>query len=256
MDVPLPAIAALFCVAFVAGLVDAIAGGGGLLTVPALLMAGLPPHVVFGTNKGSAVFGSLSALLRFWRAGLVDKPRARLLFPFGMIGSFGGAALVLLVKPDVLKPVVLVLLIAAGAVVAFVRPPADAGQRPAPKKAVLEGILIALVIGAYDGFFGPGTGTFLIIAFVVVLHFSLQQASANAKVVNFASNVAAVALFTARGLVLWKVAIPMAVAQFLGGTTGAHLAVEGGDRVVRRVVLVVVLAFVARLGYDVWTSSR
>jgi uncharacterized membrane protein YfcA len=255
VDVSLTAIAALFVVAFVAGLVDAIAGGGGLLTVPALLTAGLPPHVVFGTNKGSAVFGSFSALLRFWRAGLVDRPRARVLFPLGMLGSFAGAGLVLLVKPDVLKPVVLVLLLAAGAVVAFVRPPADADRQPVPKKAVLEGALIALVIGAYDGFFGPGTGTFLIIAFVTVLHFSLQQASANAKVVNFASNLAAVVIFTARGLVLWKVAIPMAVAQFLGGTTGAHLAVKGGDRVVRRVVLVVVLALVTRLGYDLFMAS-
>ncbi|MEW5739209.1 MAG: TSUP family transporter [Myxococcota bacterium] len=254
MDVSVVAIIALTLVAFAAGLVDAIAGGGGLLTVPALLTAGLPPHVVFGTNKGQSVFGSFSALLRFWRAGLVDRPRARVLFPLGLLGSFGGAALLLLVKPDVLKPVVLVLLVGAGLVVAFVRPPADAATKPTPKRAVLEGAVIALAIGAYDGFFGPGTGTFLIIAFVTVLHFSLQQASANAKVVNFASNLAAVILFTARGLVLWKVALPMAAGQFLGGAVGAHLAVKGGDRVVRRVVLLVVLALVVRLGYDVWTG--
>jgi uncharacterized membrane protein YfcA len=255
VDVSLGAIAALAAVAFAAGMIDAIAGGGGLLTVPALLTAGLPPHVVFGTNKGQSVFGSFSALLRFWRAGLVDRPRARVLFPLGLLGSLAGAGLVLLVKPDVLKPVVLALLVAAGVVVAFVRPPAGAQAKRVPKRAVLEGAVIALVIGAYDGFFGPGTGTFLIIAFVTVLHFSLQQASANAKVVNFASNLAALAIFTARGLVLWKVALPMAVGQFLGGATGAHLAVAGGDRVVRRVVLVVVLALVLRLGYDLWAAS-
>ncbi|MEW6434491.1 MAG: TSUP family transporter [Myxococcota bacterium] len=254
MDVSLAAVVALFFVAFVAGVVDAIGGGGGLLTVPALLTAGLPPHVVFGTNKGQAVFGSASALVRFWRAGLIDRPRARVLFPLGLVGSFVGAGLVLLVKPDTLKPVVLILLVGAGVVVAFVRPPAGASERPAPRAAVLEGALIAFVVGAYDGFFGPGTGTFLIIAFVTVLHFSLQQATANAKVVNFASNLAAVILFGVRDLVLWKVALPMAVGQFLGGTAGAHLAVKGGDKVVRRVVLLVVVALVVRLGYDVWAA--
>lgn len=255
MDLSPAAIVALFFVALVAGLIDAIAGGGGLLTVPALLTAGLPPHAVFGTNKGSAVFGSFSALFRFWRAGLVDRPRARVLFPLGLLGSFAGAGLVLLVKPEVLKPVVLVLLVAAGAVVAFVRPPASAAQRPVPKQAVLEGALIAFVVGAYDGFFGPGTGTFLIILFVTVLHFSLREASANAKVVNFASNLAATVLFAWRGLVLWKVSLPMALGQLIGGTLGAHLAVKGGDRVVRRVVLLVVLALVVRLGYDLWAAT-
>jgi hypothetical protein len=250
VEVSLGAIVVLAFVAFAAGLVDAIAGGGGLLTVPALLTAGLPPHVVFGTNKGQSVFGSFSALVRFSRAGLVDRPRALALFLLGLVGSFAGAALLLWMKPDVLRPVVLVLLVGAGAIVAFVRPPSVAEQRPISQKATLHGALIALAIGAYDGFFGPGTGTFLILAFVGVLHLSLQQASANAKVVNFASNLAAVILFTVRGLVVWKVALPMAAGQFLGGAVGAHLAVKGGDRVVRRAVLLVVLALVVRLGYD------
>lgn len=250
MELPLTTIAALTGVAFVAGLIDAIAGGGGLLTVPALLTAGLPPHFVFGTNKGSAVFGSGAAFWRFARAGLVDGARARWLFPLGFVGSLGGAALLLVTDPKVLKPLVLVLLVGAGLVVAFVRPPAGAEDRPVPPGAMLKAGLIALAIGAYDGFFGPGTGTFLIIAFVTVLHLSLQQASANAKVVNFASNLAAMLLLVLRDLVVWKVAIPMAAGQFLGGTVGAHLAVKGGDRLVRRVVLGVVLALVARLGYD------
>lgn len=255
MELSVGAIGALTLVAFAAGFVDAIGGGGGLLTVPALLTAGLPPHVVFGTNKAQSVFGSFSSLARYWRAGLVDRPRARVLFPLGLLGSLGGAALVLWVKPDVLKPLVLVLLIGAGAVVAFVRPPAEAAAKPVPRAAVLEGALIAFVIGAYDGFFGPGTGTFLILAFVMVLHFSLREATANAKVVNFASNLAAVSIFAVRGVVLWKVALPMAVGQALGGTTGAHFAIQGGDRVVRRVVLLVVLALVVRLGYDLWAAS-
>lgn len=249
MELPVTTIAVLTAVAFVAGLIDAIAGGGGLLTVPALLTAGLPPHLVFGTNKGAAVFGSGAAFLRFARAGMIDGRRARWLFPLGLVGSLGGAALLLLIDPAVLKPLVLVLLVVAGVIVAFIRPGQPGSSAP-PSGAMRRAGLIALVIGAYDGFFGPGTGTFLIIAFVAVLHLTLQQASANAKVVNFASNLAAMALFVARDLVVWKISIPMAVGQFAGGTVGAHLAVKGGDRVIRRVVLGVVLALVARLGYD------
>ncbi len=248
MELPLSTIAALTGVAFVAGLIDAIAGGGGLLTVPALLTAGLPPHLVFGTNKGSAVFGSGAAFWRFARAGLIDGPRARWLFPLGFLGSLLGAGIVILVETKVIK--VLVLLVVAGVVVAFVRPPADGTSRPPLTHALLKAGGLALVIGAYDGFFGPGTGTFLIITFVTVLHLSLQQATANAKVVNFASNLAAMLLFVSQGLVVWKVSLPMAVGQFVGGTLGAQLAVKGGDRLVRRVVLGVVLALVARLGYD------
>jgi hypothetical protein len=243
----LPVVAALALVAFVAGVVDAIAGGGGLLTVPALLTAGLPITHVFGTNKGSAVFGSGAALVRFWRAGLVDGARARWLFPLGFVGSLGGAALLLAVDPKVLKPVVLVLLVLAALVVSVVRAPQ--GRREVAHASLKAGAL-ALVLGAYDGFFGPGTGTFLIVGLVMFLQLTMQEASANAKVVNFASNLAALLLFVWRGTVLWKVSIPMAVGQFAGGLVGAQFAVKRGDALVRRVVLLVVLALVARLGYD------
>ncbi|MDP1829687.1 MAG: TSUP family transporter [Archangium sp.] len=247
-------IVGLFFVALVAGLVDAIAGGGGLLTVPALLATGMPTPMVFGTNKGSAVFGSGAALLRFWRARLIDSKRARVLFPLGMLGSFAGVALLTMLDPKILRPIVLVLLVAAGVIVAFVRPPAVQVGVPSPR-AALKAALLALVIGAYDGFFGPGTGTFLIIGFVVLLHLSLQEASANAKVVNFASNLAAMTFLAWKGLVVWKVSIPMAAGQFIGGTIGAQLAVKGGDTLVRRVVLLVVLALVTKLGYDLLHTS-
>ncbi|MDP2273571.1 MAG: TSUP family transporter [Archangium sp.] len=242
-------IVGLFFVALLAGLVDAIAGGGGLLTVPALLATGMPTPMVFGTNKGSAVFGSGAALLRFWRAKLIDSKRAKVLFPLGMLGSFAGVALLTALDPKVLKPLVLILLVVAGFVVAFVRPPAVQTGVPSPRAGVKTAFL-ALFLGAYDGFFGPGTGTFLIIGFVVLLHLTLQEASANAKVVNFASNLAAMLFLTWKGFVIWKVSIPMAAGQFIGGTLGAHLAVRGGDTLVRRVVLLVVLALVTKLGYE------
>ena len=247
-------IVGLFFVALVAGLVDAIAGGGGLLTVPALLATGMPTAMVFGTNKGSAVFGSGAALLRFWRARLIDSRRARVLFPLGFVGSCAGVALLTLLDPKILRPLVLVLLVIAGIIVAFVRPPAVQVGVPSPH-AFLKAAVLALLIGAYDGFFGPGTGTFLIIGFVLLLHLTLQEASANAKVVNFASNLAAMIFLAWKGLVIWKVSIPMAAGQFIGATIGAQLAVKGGDTLVRRVVLVVVLALVTKLGYDLFHTS-
>ena len=243
-------LAALSLAAFAAGTVDAIAGGGGLVTVPALLAAGLPPQLALGTNKGQSVFGSGAALLRFARAGLVDGRRARIAFPAGFVGSLAGAALVLLVRPDVLRPVVLALLVAVGAFLAVRRGPPKVSTRVPPRLAGAATAAIALVIGAYDGFFGPGTGTFLIIAFASLLGDALARASAEAKVVNFASNLAAVALFAARGVIVWQVAIPMAVAQALGGTLGAHLTIRNGDVLVRRVVLLVVLALVLKLARD------
>jgi uncharacterized membrane protein YfcA len=251
------ALALLALAAFVAGVVDAVAGGGGLVTMPALLATGLPPHLAIGTNKGQSVFGAGASLLRYARARMVDPGRARVAFPAGFAGSLGGAALVLLVSPAVLRPVVLALLVAVAAFMAFQprlgAPPAPGARRALPvsaARAPLAAALIALVIGAYDGFFGPGTGTFLIVAFVLVLGDGLTRASGEAKVVNFASNLAALALFATRGVILWKVALPMAAAQFAGSALGAHLAVRRGDAFVRRVVLLVVLALSVKLGRD------
>jgi len=251
VSLPASSILLLALAAFAAGAVDAIGGGGGLVTVPALLAAGLPPALALGTNKGQSVFGSAAALLRFARAGLVDGRMAVRTFPFGLVGSLGGAALVLVVPPAALRPLVLTLLVVVALVLALrpAAPAAPAADRPRP--AWVEPA-IAAVIGAYDGFFGPGTGTFLIFAFVVILGAGMQRASADAKVVNFASNLAAVAIFASRGLVVWAVALPMAAGQFLGGTLGAHLAIRGGDRVVRWVVLLVVAALVVKLGADLF----
>jgi uncharacterized protein len=239
-------LAVLVAAALSAGVVDAIGGGGGLLTVPVLLAVGLPPHLALGTNKGQSVFGSTAALVRFARAGLVSLPRARLTIPLGFAGSLLGASLVLRVDTAVLRPLVLMLLVAAAAFLVAVRP------RQAPAARAVDGRLpaglLALGAGAYDGFFGPGTGTLLVVGFAALLALPLRQASAEAKAVNAASNLAALLLFAFRGAVVWQLALPMAAAQLLGGWLGAHLTIHGGDAVVRLVVLAVVLALVVKLG--------
>jgi uncharacterized protein len=243
-------VALLTGAAFVAGLVDAIAGGGGLVALPALLAAGLPPHVALGTNKGQAVFGAAASAISFWRRGVVDRDRAPLGFAAGFVGSLLGAMGVLAVPLAPLRVVVIVLLVVAAAVV-LARRNVDARPRAmtaGARNAALAGI--ALVIGAYDGFFGPGTGSMLVVAFAVVFGDALTRASGNAKIVNLASNIAAVLLFAYHGVVVWSVALPMAAANALGAATGAHLAVRNGDRLVRAVVLVVVAAIVVKLAVD------
>jgi uncharacterized membrane protein YfcA len=241
----------LFCAALIAGTLDAIAGGGGLITVPALLNV-MPldaTHLALGTNKGQAVFGSGSALAKYAHAGLIHPGRAVPAFFLGLSGSLVGAQLALHIPPAKLKPVVVVLLFLVAVYLTF-RPkpsPTDAPIRPRP----IAGAVAAFLIGAYDGFIGPGTGTFLIIAFVALLGDSLAKASANAKVVNFASNLAALGAFAWQGKVVWAFALPMAVAQVIGGVIGAHYAVRVGDTLVRRVVLVVSIGLILKVSYDI-----
>ena len=239
--------ALLALVALAAGTVDAIGGGGGLLTLPVLLAVGLPPHLALGTNKGQSVFGAAAALVRFWRAGLIPLDRARWTFPLGFLGALVGARLVLWVRPDVLRPVVLVLLVAA-AVFVVLRPPVAAGR--APSAVIAPAAALAFGVGVYDGFFGPGTGTLLIVGLAGLLALPLGQASAEAKVINFAGNLAALLLFAARGTVVWHTALAMAAGQLLGGWIGAHLTIRGGERIVRWVVVCVVVALVLKLSFD------
>lgn len=238
--------------AFLAGTVDAIAGGGGLITLPALLAAGLPPHVALGTNKGQSVWGSGAALVAFWRAGSIDRKQAVLAFPLGLIGAALGAELVLLVDPTTLRPVVIAMLIGAAVLLVIKKPTRDEDDLPAERRAryLLIAATLAFAIGGYDGFFGPGTGTFLIVGFVALCGKSMTRATADAKVVNFASNLASLTAFALAGTVAWTVALPMAAGQLAGGIVGARLAIRGGTKLIRAMVLVVSGALVAKLAWD------
>ena len=245
-----PTLLALTAVAGVAGFVDAIAGGGGLLCLPALLLAGLPPQLALGTNKGQAVFGSGAALARFSRSPLLDRGRAGVGFAAGFAGALLGSRVVLRVPAKSLEPVVVVALVVV-AIFLLLRRPA-AARRAAPRsRPVWLALAVAAVIGVYDGLFGPGTGTFLIMIYAWLWSESLTAASANAKVVNFASNLAALLGFAVGGAVFWPVALPMAAAQLTGGWLGAHLTLRSGEGLVRRLAIVVSLALVVRLVW-VW----
>src|SRR5580704_9478264 len=209
-------VALLAGAAFAAGVVDAIAGGGGLVTFPALIAAGLPPHLAIGTNKGQAVFGAVTSATHFWRAEGLDRDRAPLAFAAGLAGALLGALGVLAVRPEPLRPVIIVLLGIAAAVVLLRGHVTPTPRTPPHPHLALAAI--ALGLGAYDGFFGPGTGSMLIVAFMLVFGDAMTRASGNAKVVNLASNLAAVAVFASRGTILWSVALPMAACNALGAT--------------------------------------
>lgn len=239
--------------AFLAGLVDAVVGGGGLVLIPALFMA-LPqaaPATIFGTNKFAAIFGTASAARRYslriqvpWRAAL---PTAIAAFFF----SYVGAMSVALMPKDQLRPLVLVMLVAV-AVYTFSRKDFGSTDKNRPHQAfdTLWALLLGAAIGFYDGFFGPGAGSFLLFLFIRFFGFDFLRASAAAKIVNVATNGAALIYFSATGHVLWGLAVLMAMFNVGGALLGSRLALRYGSGFVRRVFLGVATALIGKFGYD------
>ncbi|MET4105175.1 TSUP family transporter [Hymenobacter sp. UYP22] len=239
--------------AFLAGLIDAIVGGGGLIQLPAmlLLLKGVPTPTVFGTGKVSSLMGTAAAFRRY--AGQVPI-QWRAVGPAAVVAgvfSFLGARVVSHLPQELLPKLVLGLLVVI-AVYTFWRK--DFGSLHAPKlparREPLHGALVGMTIGFYDGFFGPGTGSFLLFAFVGLFGFDFITSSASAKLVNIATNLAALAYFAYTGQILWAVAIPMAISNILGSTLGAHLALRHGTGFVRGLFLVIVSAFILKLGWQ------
>ena len=238
-----------------AGFVDAVVGGGGLIQLPAImiLMPGVPIPTLLGTNKFASFFGTTSAVYRYSRHVKIDwhtiGPAALAAFAFAILGSRA----VTLLSPGIVGPLVLVLLVVVAVYVFLVK---DLGlvhqPKHAPRKARWLGILIGSVLGFYDGFFGPGMGSFLIFAFVGIFGFNFLAASASAKAVNWSTNLASVIYFTATGHVLFGTAIAMAVSNVIGATLGAHLAIAKGSRFVRIFFLVVVTVLIAKLAHTMW----
>ena len=240
--------------AFLAGGLDAVVGGGGLVQLPALLVVlpQVPVVQLLGTNKLASVVGTSSAAITYARRVTVDRRTAAWMAGAAFVGSGGGALLATRVGSEVLKPVVLVALVA---VLAYtLRTPAlgeveQLRLRAGAQRAVA--LVGGAVIGFYDGFVGPGTGSFLVFLLVGAVGLSFLHASATAKVVNVSTNLAALALFAAGGHVLWVLGAAMAAANLAGSQVGARLAVRNGSGWVRRVFIVVVGALVLRLAYDV-----
>jgi uncharacterized membrane protein YfcA len=236
----------LVVVATVAGCIDAIAGGGGLLTLPALLWAGLPPVEALATNKLQGSFGTASATLRFLRHGAIDLralgPAALLTFAGAALGSW----LVGRIDAGALARLLPVLLVAFA--LYFLLSP-RVRDLPSRRRLGLPafGVVAGAGIGFYDGVFGPGTGSFFALAFVALLGYGLRQATASSKLLNFASNLAALLVFALGGHVAWTLGLAMAVGQWIGAWVGAHLVIQHGARLVRPLLVVVSLLLSIRL---------
>ncbi|HEX9011851.1 MAG TPA: TSUP family transporter [Holophagaceae bacterium] len=251
----LPVLLLLMLAALLAGFIDAVVGGGGLITVPALLLglpAGTPLPTLLGTNKVVAVTGTTLAAGKFVRARALDWREMVLPVLASGLGSAGGVWLTYHMHADFLRPLMLGLLVA---MLAFTLLKPDLGSLHAPRFGLAHqrglAALISVCLGFYDGFFGPGTGSVLIFLFVAVLGFDFLRSSALAKAVNWASNITAMGLFVLRGSWLPVVALSMAVANGAGGYLGAHVALTRGSRWVRAVFIAVVGALILRLGWQV-----
>jgi len=241
----------LLAASFFAGFVDSIAGGGGLIQLPALLI-GLPNSdtaEVLGTNKLSAVFGTSTAAALYRKQ---IKPDPKVLVGMGVpafLGSAGGAILASRIPTSSMRPMVLVLLIVV-AIYTWFKP--DLGRfenlRHLPKRRVQIAAIAGTVIGFYDGIFGPGTGSFLMLILVASLGYAFITASAIAKVVNVATNVGAIMVFGIHGAVIWQIGIVMGLANIAGAIIGAKIAIKGGSTLVRKVFLLVTLLLIVKVG--------
>jgi uncharacterized membrane protein YfcA len=251
----------LAAAAFAAGFVDSIAGGGGLITVPALLLAGFSPVESLGTNKLQGLFGSGSATIAYASKGHVDLRKQISPAALSFIGSVAGALLATALPGDLLRIVLPFMLVAIALYFAF-KPnmnDVDRAQRMTP---FMFGLTIVPLIGFYDGIFGPGAGSFFMLAFVALAGFGVLKATAHTKLLNFASNLGGFVAFAAAGAVAWKIGLMMGVAQFLGARIGAALAMKAGARLIKPLLVVVCVALAAKLLMDpanpihVWLVAR
>lgn len=242
---------------FLGAVVDSVAGGGGLISLPAYMMV-LPPHAAAATNKFAASFGTLSSLIRFLRSGKVHLKVSLIAAAGALLGSPIGAQIQLFI-PSVWLNRILLALLPCVAVFLMIRRDlgADDGETDFTftGKAAIQAFVVGFLMGGYDGLIGPGTGTFLILAFSSFMHFPLLLASGSAKVVNFASNISALVVYLLHGQVLFAVGIPAMLCAILGYQVGAHMALRGGGRVVRVLIFVVLCLLLVKTGYTVFVPS-
>ena len=241
-------LAVLFFGGLLAGFVDSIAGGGGLIALPVLLSVGLPPPLALGTNKFQGSFGTLSASYNFIRKGKVDLKNSWVGIVFTLAGAGAGAGLIQHLDPGFLKNLIPVLLIV---VFVYTLLNKQLGFKRRDARMSQQGffILFGLGLGFYDGFFGPGTGSFWTAALLVLLGYDMTQAAGTTRIMNFTSNIVALCIFIVGHNVLYRAGICMAAGQIIGARIGSSLAIRNGARFIRPLFLAVVFLTIARLGY-------
>lgn len=249
MEIGVDLLIILFAVAAVAGFIDAIAGGGGLITIPALLMAGLPPALALGTNKLQACGGSFAASLYFLRQGAVKLAEVWLILLLTFVGAALGSALIQLVDSSLIKKALPFLILAIGLYFLFTPKLGEEDK----KQRILHrtfAFSAGFGIGFYDGFFGPGTGSMFSLAFVMLLGFNLTKATAHAKVLNFTSNIASLLIFIWGGQILWTLGFAMMLGQIIGANLGAKMVLTKGKTLIRPMVVIMSLLMTIKMAYD------
>ena len=239
-------IALLFGVAMLAGFIDAIAGGGGLITIPALMWAGLPPTAALATNKLQACGGSFFASLYFVRKGMVKLGEMKLAIACGFVGAAIGTIAVQMVDTAFLETLLPFLILAIGGYFLFSKKISEEDKHQV-FTPVMFGFTAAFGIGLYDGFFGPGTGSFFALAFVSLAGFGLAKATAHAKVLNFSTNIASLIFFAIGGKVFWMIGGVMLVGQAIGATLGSRMVVTKGTKIIKPLVVTMSIAMSVKL---------
>jgi len=233
MEITISSVLILCLLFFFAGLVDSIAGGGGLITVPSLLAFGIPPHATLGTVKFASMMGMVSSLWTFAHSRLIVTSIAPVGFIAALIGAVSGSNLTMVIDSDMLGKILIFLLPVGMGVSLLSSRFSRCEEELSPRFLRTKTFVICLVIGMYSGFFGPGAGSFFILAQNIILRIGLVKASATTKVFTLASNCGALATFAMGGVVLWSLGIPLATASILGNITGARVAIRSGSRMVR-----------------------
>lgn len=240
--------------AFAAGWIDAVVGGGGLIQLPALLLGfpGAAPAQLLATNKLASIFGTATSSLTYVRRVRPDLRTGLPMAGVAFVGAIGGALIGLHIPKSAFNPIILVMLIVVGAyTVARPRMGHETALRFDGHRHTLVAVLTGFCIGVYDGALGPGTGSFLVFALVGLMGYAFLEASAKAKIANFATNLGALVVFIPGGHVMWKVGAVMAAMNLAGGYTGARTAVAKGSAFVRVVFIIVLVAFIIRIGGSV-----
>lgn len=249
VDLALQSLALLFVAAFVAGFIDSIAGGGGLITIPAMLLVGVPPLETLGTNKLQSMFGAGSATIAYARRGHVDLKSQLPMAVMAVLGGAIGAVIATVLPGDVLRAIMPFLLVAIALYFAL-KPNLHDEDRHQRMTPFVFGLTFVPLIGFYDGVFGPGTGSFFMLAFVSLAGFGVLKATAHTKLLNLGSNVGAFVIFMASGVVLWKVGLLMGLGQFLGAQAGSRLAMRIGARLIKPLLIVTCVALASKLLMD------
>ncbi len=239
----------LLLTGFAAGLIDAIAGGGGMIALPVLLACGLNPVEALATNKLQGSFGTLTAARYFVRKRLVDLRQMRIPIICTFIGAATGTVLIQLMDAGFLATLMPVLLIAIALFFMFSPTISDEDKQQRLKPS-LFGLVIGSSVGFYDGFFGPGTGTFFTLAYVTLAGYGMAKATAHTKVLNFTSNIASLLFFAFGGHIIWFAGLIMAAGQVMGGQLGARLVISKGTRLIRPLIVTMTLLLSAKLLYE------